>query len=395
MTGSGRPDREAAEPSARAGRRAGPIAPRSGAAAATSLYERYKDALRRGHVAALRGRHDAAIDAYGEAASIAPDRALPHASIGGILAKMNRPADAIAAYRRALDLAPRDETALRGIAETQMRLGRRAEAASALDRLAEGLEAAGRLPDATETARRALELAESRPRRDHLEALVARLQEASAGDGSVAPVLASARGVLEATAPLADTTPAAEPKANVAEVATESEAGVTETAEPEIEPLAAQPAPGETALEPAEAAEPEVAGPETPELETPEPEIVEPAGLGIALGAAAEAHLYAGELGEAHEGLLAAARSHRRAGRLIAAVDACDLAISIAPDDPDLHLLLAELYLDRGWRSLAAEKLLLLGRIARLDDDAATRERLCAIAAERLPDDGRLTELCA
>jgi len=51
-----------------------------------SLYERYKDALRRGHVAALRGRHDAAVDAYGEAAEIAPDRALPHTSIGGILA---------------------------------------------------------------------------------------------------------------------------------------------------------------------------------------------------------------------------------------------------------------------------------------------------------------------
>ena len=34
-----------------------------------SLYERYKEALRRGHVAALRGRLDAALDAYGEAAS--------------------------------------------------------------------------------------------------------------------------------------------------------------------------------------------------------------------------------------------------------------------------------------------------------------------------------------
>ena len=55
------------------------------ATANESLYERYKDALRRGHVAALRGRNDAAIDAYGEAASIAPDRALPHASLGGIL----------------------------------------------------------------------------------------------------------------------------------------------------------------------------------------------------------------------------------------------------------------------------------------------------------------------
>ena len=52
---------------------------RSGAGS-SSLYERYKDALRRGHVAALRGRNDAAIEAYQEAASIAPDRALPHAS---------------------------------------------------------------------------------------------------------------------------------------------------------------------------------------------------------------------------------------------------------------------------------------------------------------------------
>ena len=107
-----------------------------------------------------------------------------------------------------------------------------------------------------------------------------------------------------------------------------------------------------------------------------EPTAAEPAGLGIALGAAAEAHLYAGELTEAHAGLLAAARAHRRAGRLVAAVDACDLAIGLAPADPDLHLLLAELYLDRGWRTLATDKLLLLGRIAELDEDRATRDRL-------------------
>src|SRR4029078_13143995 len=66
-----------------------------------SLYERYKDALRRGHVPALRGRNDAAIDAYGEAASIAPDRALPHASIGGIFVKMGWLDEAITAYDRA------------------------------------------------------------------------------------------------------------------------------------------------------------------------------------------------------------------------------------------------------------------------------------------------------
>ena len=92
-------------------------APRPGGATANgSLYERYKDALRRGHVAALRSRNEAAVDAYGEAALIAPDRALPHASIGGILVKMGRLDEAVAAYDRALALAPRDEVALRGLA---------------------------------------------------------------------------------------------------------------------------------------------------------------------------------------------------------------------------------------------------------------------------------------
>jgi Flp pilus assembly protein TadD len=128
---------------------------------------------------------------------------------------------------------------------------------------------------------------------------------------------------------------------------------------------------------------------------TPEEEVVEPAGLGIALGAAAETHLYAGELEEAHAGLLAAARAHRRAGRLSAAVDACYLAIALAPSDPDLHLLLAELYLDRGWRTLAVDKLLLLGRIAELDGDEATRDRLCELVVDRLADEPRAAALCA
>ena len=115
-------------------------APRPGGATANgSLYERYKDALRRGHVAALRGRNDAAVDAYGEAAAIAPDRALPHASIGGILVKMNRLDEASTAYDRALALAPRDEGALRGLADVHVRMGRRTEAATTLDRLADSL----------------------------------------------------------------------------------------------------------------------------------------------------------------------------------------------------------------------------------------------------------------
>src|SRR6185503_16261271 len=178
--GSGRPT---------GGRSAGgrPIGARSaGSQSASSgsgsLYERYKDALRRGHVAALRGRNDAAIDAYGEAASIAPDRALPHASIGGIFVKMGRLDEAITAYDRALGLGPRDESALRGIAEAFARAGRRTEAAGALDRLAEILDGGGRLADATDTARRALELAESRVRRRQVESLATRLRASSPGD---------------------------------------------------------------------------------------------------------------------------------------------------------------------------------------------------------------------
>ena len=63
-------------------------------------------------------------------------------------------------------------------------------------------------------------------------------------------------------------------------------------------------------------------------------------------------------------------------------------------DDPDLHLALADLYLDRGWRSVAADKLVLLARLADLAEDAGTRDRVCEIAAARLPDEARLSTLC-
>jgi thioredoxin-like negative regulator of GroEL len=79
----------------------------------------------------------------------------------------------------------------------------------------------------------------------------------------------------------------------------------------------------------------------------------------------------------------------------VAALDACYLAIGLAPADPDLHLLLTEIYLDRGWRSQAADKLVLLARLADLDEDPATRERLCAIVTTRLQDEPRVAELCA
>jgi len=365
-----------------------------GGATSGSLYERYKDALRRAHVAALRGRNEAAIDAYGEAAMIAPDRALPHASIGGIFIRMGRLDEAITAYDRALELGPRDETALRGIAEAFAKAGRRTEAAGALDRLAEVLDGAGRLADACDAARRALELAESRVRRRQVATLAARLRAASPGDEAAQRALDQALRLLEPTAVVAEAP--AEPVDATADVAPEPVAveafEVGAGAEPEAGP-ASEPEP-EAVVADLEAEQESAPEPE-PEPE-PAPEVVaEPIGLGIALGAAAEAALFAGDLTVAHEGLLAAARAHRRAGRLVAAVDACYLAISITPADPDIHLLLAEIYLDLGWRSQAADKLLLLGRLAELDADAEVRERLCRLVAARLPDDPRVAELCA
>jgi tetratricopeptide (TPR) repeat protein len=368
----------------------GKRAPRPGGATANgSLYERYKDALRRGHVAALRGRNEAAVDAYGEAAAIAPDRALPHASIGGILVKMNRFDEASTAYDRALALAPRDEGALRGLADVHIRMGRRTEAATTLDRLADSLDAAGRLADATDAARRALELAESRVRRRQVEGFATRLRAASSGDETAQRALDLALRLLEPAQ--TDDEPAREAETADSEAVGLGGASIELVTD---EPIAVEAEPDEFAREPSAAPEPEAPEPEPATEPEPEP-LPEPAGLGIALGAAAEAALYAGDFASAHDGLLAAARAHRRAGRLSAALDACYLAIGLAPSDPDLHLLLAELYLDRGWRGQAVEKLLLLGRLADLDDDAAVRERLCALVTARLGDEPRVADLCA
>ncbi len=110
-----------------------------------SPFERYKAALRRGHVAAQRGRLDAAAAAYREATGIAPDRALPFVGLGGVLARLGRTDDALAAYAAALDRAPTDEGALRGRAALFTTLGRRSDAADALDRLVAVLD--GRGPD--------------------------------------------------------------------------------------------------------------------------------------------------------------------------------------------------------------------------------------------------------
>lgn len=312
-----------------------------------TLYEGYKEALRRGHLAALRGRLEAALAAYREASHLAPDRALPYVGLGGVLARLGRPDDALAAYAAALSRAPSDEAALRGRADVQVETGRRAEAAMTLDRLAAVLEGQGRLADACDVARRSLELAESRGRRKGFAGLVARLREAS-GDPVAAVALARALSVLDLDPMLAPARSAA----------SELEAG-------------------------AELAE-AVAPPEPP------PPPPDPGALTLAV----EAAIDAGDLEETRRTAVLAVSGHRSLGQLHAAIDACYEALAIAPADPDIHLALAELYLDRGWRTLSADKLVLLGSLLDLTGDTDARARLCALVAARFADEPRLTAIC-
>jgi tetratricopeptide (TPR) repeat protein len=314
-----------------------------------TLYEGYKEALRRGHLATLRGRLDTALAAYREASRLAPDRALPYVGLGDVLARLGRPDEALAAYAAALGRAPGDEAALRGRADIQAAAGRRAEAAVTLDRLAAVLEGQGRLADACDVARRALELAESRGRRKGFTTLVARLREAT-GDPVAAEALARAMSVLEI--------------------------------DPTVAPgRAAAPGSGVDAGAPPEDVQP---------LEPPPPP-PDPGALILAV----EAAIDAGDLDETRRTAVLAVTGHRSLGQLHAAIDACYEALAIAPADPDIHLALAELYLDRGWRTLSADKLVLLGRLVELTGDSAARARLCSIVAAHFADEPRLTAICA
>jgi len=317
-----------------------------------SLYERYKDALRRGHVAALRGRHDVAIDAYREASQLAPDRALPFVGIAGVLERLGRTSDALAAYDAAIERGPGDEAALRGRAELLVASGDRIAAAAAFDRLAAVLDAGDRLTEATDVARRALELAESRGRRVAVRGLAERLRAAGAEDPAANQALAEAMRVLAGPA------------------LTERDEGTSD------DPAA--PGPDGSLVGPSE---------------TPEVPPAPPFDGGDATASVEDAAMM-GDPTETLARALAAAAGHRAAGANAAAIDVCYIALAGAPDDPALHLALADLYLDRGWRTIAADKLVLLARLAELADDGLTRERVCEIALARLPEEARLAATC-
>jgi tetratricopeptide (TPR) repeat protein len=103
---------------------------------ADPVFERYKEALKQGHMAMLQGRHKEALAQYQEAAGLADHRALPFVSMGSVLLQMGRPQDAIAAYDQALQRAPTDPQALSGKASALLAAGRRDESADLTQQVA-------------------------------------------------------------------------------------------------------------------------------------------------------------------------------------------------------------------------------------------------------------------
>ncbi|HSW41502.1 MAG TPA: hypothetical protein VLM76_03225 [Patescibacteria group bacterium] len=294
-----------------------------------TLFERYKEALRAGHVATLRGRLEDAVAAYREAISITGDRAVPRTALGTVLLRLGDAQGALDAFDGALALEPGDDASLAGKAQALVVLRRTAEAALAYDALAGIRALQERLADAGEAARRALAIEPTDERRERHARLVAELQAAGAST------------VADGAAALAD--------------------GASTGLDLADEAVAADPAP--------------------PPAPPPDPE---------ALILAFEEAAARGDAESAAAAALAAARAYRFEGRIAAAFDACLLGIGIRPGHVDVHLLLADLALDRGWTSQAQDAYRQLLRLADLEGDAAAVDLVRRAAAGRLTNSAHL-----
>jgi tetratricopeptide (TPR) repeat protein len=361
-----------------------------------SLFDQYKAALRRGHVAALAGELDAALEAYREAARLVPERTLPIASQGTVLHRMDRWADATEAFDRALLMAPDDEAALRARARARDERGLRSGAAADYERLAFVLDVAGRAADAAEAARRAARL-EPSPERD---ALADRLQIAAAHQADLAPAPAprSFGGIQVSELDAGSSSTADDERgpeiADAGALGAEDEADDDLIDEPQataaslalaarIAELGTQPKwvdmDGRAMGDGEGGSWPAIDLPSMPEelFEGPRPD---PETL---LAVAAD-QLEAGDAQSARDLMLTAVMVHREEGRLDAALEVCLRLLAVAPGDPKVHLAIANLQLDRGWTQVATEKIELLLRLTSLTGDTQSEADVHFLASERL-----------
>lgn len=313
---------------------------------ARPLFEQYKDALRRGHVALLGDELDAALDAYHEAASLVPDRPLPHASLGEVLGRLGRTAEAIAEYDLALALTPDDAI----VAEARALLFETLPTPAA--------------PDASEVEP---VVAEAMPAFED----VAAFEDVEAmgrpgADAAVARAPTDARDASDAAD--ADASDAGDAAPRASEPRPEADAvGSAGDATADADPNGPWPAI-------------DLPSPPAPVLEAPLPDP-------LRLAAEAAARLADGDAAAARDLWLTAVAVHRADGRLDAAIDACLELLAFAPGDPRVHLAIANLQLDRGWDEVATEKIELLLRLTSLSGDAQAEADVHLLAAERLRDE--------
>jgi len=306
---------------------------------ARPLFEQYKDALRRGHLAVVERQLDTALEAYEEAASLVPERPLPHASMATVLHALGRREESLAALETALRLGPNDEGALRA--------------------------------------------------RDAIHAETSRDPRPARGTApDPQPVLAPAPEVIATLEAELAAAPAPEPEP-------EPEPVAAARGEPEADldrPLVSLDLDGASSIsatgwrqEP-EAREP---GAEWPAIDLPSlppPPFVGPPPDPLVLQAQADALLDEGNPLGARDMLLTAVAVYEELAQFDAALDACLQLLAIAPGDPRVHLAIAGLQLDHGWRPIATEKIDLLIRLTSLTGDTQAEADVRLLAADRLQD---------
>jgi tetratricopeptide (TPR) repeat protein len=316
----------------------------------------------------MRGRLEAAAAWYREAAALASDRAVPRTALGSVELRLGHPDLALESFDAAIALAPADDAGLMGRAQALVVLERPEEAAATFDLLAGARESGGKLSDACDALRRALEIEATPPRRARYRELTEELRQVS-GDAEAERALARAPWLVEvdAVVPTASATPGAD----------EGSGGTDDEARAAAPDGALDGGPGGDA----DMTEP---GPGAPAAEVPAP-VVD----GNALVLAADEAAARGDVQGAVAAAVAAARAFRAAGHPTAALDACVGGLRAGPGDADLHLLIAELAVERGALGSAADTYRGLLHLVEIEGDTVARDRVLAAAREALPEDPR------